>query len=101
MKFTKKPVVIEAIKFEYSRDGIENLKAFCGDALGNTNKDRHINAKGEAEIKTLEDGNTLKVTHIATEGDWIVKGVHGEFYAVKPDIFDETFEIFIDMGNLV
>lgn len=101
MKFRKKPVVVDAIKFEYSREGIEKLREFCGDALGNTNKNRHIEAKGEAEIKTLEDGNTLKVTHIATEGDWIIKGVAGEFYAVKPDIFEKTYEPFIDMGNLV
>jgi hypothetical protein len=34
----------------------------------------------------------LTVKHIATEGDWIIKGVQGEFYACKPDIFEQTYE---------
>ena len=100
-KFRKKPVVVEAMRFEYSREGIEKLQVFCGNCLGRTNKARHVGAKGEAEIKTLEDGRILKVTHIATEGDWVIKGINGEFYAFKPDIFEKTYELFIDMGNLV
>jgi hypothetical protein len=93
MKFRKKPVVVDAIQFEYSASGIEKLKEFCGDALGSTNKLRHPKAIGEAEIRTLEDGVTLTVKHIATEGDWIVKGVLGEYYPVKPDIFEATYEL--------
>jgi hypothetical protein len=92
MKFRKKPVVVDAIRFEYSASGIEKLKEFCGDALGSVNKLRHPKAIGEAEIRTLEDGVHLTVKHIATEGDWVVKGVQGEFYAVKPSIFAETYE---------
>ncbi len=92
MKYRKKPVEIEALQFEYSETGIEKLKEFCGPALGKTFKNRHPNAKGEAEIGTLEDGVHLTVKHIATEGDFIIKGVQGEFYACKPDIFWQTYE---------
>lgn len=92
MKFRKKPVVIEAVKFEYSEKGIAELRLFCGSALGTTRKDRSLLAIGEAEIGTLEDGVSLTVKHIATEGDWIIKGVQGEFYACKPDIFEQTYE---------
>lgn len=92
MKFRKKPVVIEAIRFEYTKNGIEKLKQFCGDALGNVNKNRHPDAKAEAQICTLEDGVHLTVKHIATEGDWIIKGVQGEFYPCRPDIFEATYE---------
>ena len=92
MKFRKKPVVIEAIQFVYSEEGIAALKEFCGAALGKTNKYRHFSAQGEAEIGTLEDGVNLTVKHIATEGDWIIKGVQGEFYPCKPDIFEATYE---------
>jgi hypothetical protein len=92
MKFRKKPVVIEAIQFEYSSIGIEKLKAFCGSTIGNIRKARHPGALGEAEIGTLEDGINLTVKHIATEGDWIIKGIQGEFYACKPDIFEATYE---------
>ena len=92
MKFRKKPVVIDAVQFVYSERGIAELRQFCGSALGQTRKDRHITAVGEAEIGTLEDGVNLTVKHIATEGDWIIKGVQGEFYACKPDIFEQTYE---------
>jgi hypothetical protein len=92
MKFRKKPVVIDAVQFTYNEQGIAALKEFCGDTLGNIRKDRHPTAKGEAEIGTLEDGVHLTVKHIATEGDWIIKGVQGEFYACKPDIFEATYE---------
>jgi hypothetical protein len=92
MKFRKKPVVIDAIQFIYTEEGIAKIKEFCGSALGNVRKERHMSALGEAEICTLEDGAYLKVIHIATEGDWIIKGVQGEFYACKPDIFESTYE---------
>lgn len=92
MKFRKKPVVIEAVQFKYSEEGISELRRFCGEALGVVRKERHITAVGEAEIGTLEDGVHLTVKHIATEGDWIIKGVQGEFYACKPDIFEQTYE---------
>lgn len=36
--------------------------------------------------------NTLEGPLIASPGDWIVKGVHGEKYPVKPDIFNKTYE---------
>lgn len=90
--YRKKPVVIEAVKFVYSKEGIEELKAFCGPYLLQTNKNRHIGAIGEAHIGTLEDGNVLQVDHIATEGDYIIKGVAGEFYACKSEIFEATYE---------
>ena len=92
MKFRKKPVVIEAVRFIYNEQGMIALKAFCGTALGNVRKERHPTALAEAEIGTLEDGVHLTVKHVATEGDWIIKGVQGEFYACKPDIFEQTYE---------
>lgn len=90
-KYRKKPVVIEAVKFEYSIHGIEVVTNFCGDSLGDHGKCRHIGAKGWAHIRTLEDGNNI-IKHIATEGDMIIKGVNGEFYPCKPDIFEKTYD---------
>jgi hypothetical protein len=76
MKYRKKPVVIEAIQFlepEY-----QALKTFC------------------PQFKFVDSFNgyidTLEGTMSATEGDWIIKGVHGEFYPCKPDIFAKTYE---------
>jgi hypothetical protein len=91
MKFRKKPVVIDAVQFKFNDASISQLEEFCGEALGNIRKE-HDNSPAEAEIGTLEDGVHLTVKHIATEGDWIIKGVQGEFYACKPDIFKQTYE---------
>ena len=95
-KFRKKPVVIDAVEFIYSQEGLDALRDFCGNSLGNFGKPRHPEAKGWAEIRTLEDGDEFSqvetARHVATEGDWIIKGVKGEFYACKPDIFEATYE---------
>lgn len=92
MRFRKKPVEIEAVQFEYTDEGIERLKQFCGTSLGIIRKARHPDAKAEAEIGTLEDGSYLKVEHFATEGDWVIRGIQGEYYPCKPDIFEATYE---------
>lgn len=82
MKFRKKPVVIEAIPFD-SGD-ISAIAAFIGYI-----PDANFNGTGEPQeliIKTLEG------EHIASRGDMIIKGVKGEFYPCKPDIFEATYE---------
>ena len=89
MKFQKKPVVIEAMQFTYPPP--KSLTEWCP-ALRNIRKDRHPGAIGEADVVTLEDGSDGRAKHVATEGDWIIKGVAGEFYPCKPDIFAATYE---------
>ena len=89
-RYVKLPIPVEAIQFEYTYDGILALQQFCGESLGNVCKD----TIGEAEIGTLEDGEFLKVKHIATEGDYIVKGPNGEFWPVRKLIFESTYEEF-------
>jgi hypothetical protein len=92
MKFVKRPVVVEAIQFEYNEECINKLKEFLGESAGRVVKNRHPGAIAEFEIVTLEDGKFLSAKHVATEGDWIIKGVQGEFYACKSDIFEQTYE---------
>ena len=94
MKYRKKPAVIEAVKFEYSKNGIEKVRDFCGSAARSFGKSRHMGAIGWAEIVTLEDSveGSPKAKHIAQEGDYIIKGISGEFYPCKPDIFHATYE---------
>lgn len=91
-RYRKKPVEIDAMRFEYTHECLKELKEWMGDSFGRYTKDRHPLARGELEVRTLEDGVNLKATHIATEGDYIIRGVHGEFYACKPDIFEKTYE---------
>ena len=85
-------MALEAVEFKYEHKCIEFLKVWMGDSFGRCNKARCMDAIGELEVKTLEDGKVLKATHIATEGDFIVKGVEGEFYPVKPNIFWKLYE---------
>lgn len=91
-QFRKVPVQLEAVEFKYDHKCIEFLKGWMGDSFGTTHKWRHPDAVGELEIRTLEDGNVLRASHVATEGDFIVKGVEGEFYPVKPNIFWKLYE---------
>jgi hypothetical protein len=78
-KFRKKPVVIEAV-----RNGPDLLPADLHAFLGSFDGAR---VDGRAIlIRTLEGEMR------ADEGDWIIKGVKGEFYPCKPDIFDATYE---------
>lgn len=91
-RFRKVPVQLEAVEFKYESKCIEFLKTWMGESFGTTHKWRHPDAVGELEIRTLEDGKCLKATHIATEGDFIIKGVEGEFYPVKPNIFWKLYE---------
>lgn len=76
MKFVKKPVEIEAI--QYSGANATVINAFT------EGKSYPIN--GKLIIPTLEGEMQ------ATEGDWIIKGVNGEFYPCKPDIFEKTYD---------
>ncbi|HEL1668187.1 TPA: hypothetical protein U1405_000020 [Streptococcus suis] len=77
VKYKKKPVVIEAIRFTGSN--YEEIREFIGK---NT-----LCSDLSIVIPTLE-GNM-----VAQKGDYIIKGVHGEFYPCKPDIFNETYEV--------
>ena len=91
IRYVKKPVEIDAVKFEYTDDCLSFLKEWLGSEFKSSGKDRYPAAIGWLEIGTLEDGDS-QVKHIASEGDYIIKGVQGEFYACKPDIFHKTYD---------
>ena len=85
MKFRKKPVVIEAVQL--TRNYFSNALNFVKtDMVGNYCSGEFSEDDCYMEIKTLEG------TMTASEGDWIICGVSGEFYPCKPDIFDATYE---------
>ena len=100
MKYRKKPVVIEAVQFTREMaEGIQTLPdgvKFCQRSLAANGKfpeycndgiylknfttcHRHI-------IETLEGNFRVDI------GDWVIKGIKGEFYPCKPDIFEMTYE---------
>ena len=81
--YRKKPVVIDAFHFNMeSLKELEELREFLKDAYVDIN---YLN-EGKIYIETLEG------TMCANEGDYIIKGVRGEFYPCKPDIFELTYE---------
>ena len=84
MKYRKKPVVIEAIQFV---DEPEQLQKLCDFMNIDTLK---ISYKCSDEPKLFID--TLEGPMQASVGDYIIKGVKGEFYACKPDVFELTYE---------
>ena len=84
-KYKKKPVEIEAVQF--TRDNVEEIKEFTEGNAINFRTERCINGKSYCEIKILEG------TMTATEGDYIIKGVNGEFYPCKPDVFEKIYEL--------
>ncbi len=78
-KFRKKPVVIEAV--QWMGENVEEVGVFFEQS------DREWGRRGDVwSIITLEG------TMDANVGDWIIKGVKGEFYPCKPDIFEQTYE---------
>ena len=89
MKYRKKPVVIEAV--EWTGDNLKEIIDFSG---------LHPSAKKwsweEYEAVVKKEG--LKIFTLESQvflcsvGDFIIKGVKGEFYACKPDIFEATYE---------
>jgi len=83
-KFRKKPVVIEAIKYqaELGNNRIVNWLAQQG-----ANISDWLFFDGEITIPTLEGRMNV------SDGDWIIKGVKGEFYPCKDDIFQTTYEL--------
>lgn len=75
-QYRKKPVVIEAI--QWNEKELMLLNEFVSDSL--------LIVANNVIIRTLE--GDMKVNN----GDYIIKGVKGEFYACKPDIFEQTYE---------
>ena len=86
-RFRKKPVVIEAVQLPLAMNTGTDIAQWgrIGEWLGAGGKWTMADG-GKIEIETLEGVMT------ASPGDWIIKGVKGEFYPCKPDIFAATYE---------
>lgn len=91
-KFRKKPIVIESIQWT-GRNEME-IADFIG-GLTQVRRPTHIH---ERELDDIPNEAytiiipTLEGDMTASRMDWIIKGVNGEFYPCKPDIFEKTYE---------
>jgi len=83
MQYRKKPVVIEAVQYEGTPESVNAVRDFVGDSLIFVDT---VNRSGYYAIKTLEG-----IMRIET-GDYVIRGVKGEFYPCKPDIFKATYD---------
>ena len=80
-KYRKKPVVIGAVEWDGKAKTISMLAPF-----ENVTEAPTINEDGTLDITTLEGVMTANV------GDYVIRGVQGEIYPCKPDIFAQTYE---------
>ncbi len=86
MKYRKKPVVVEAIQYKFS----STLN--FDDCYSNINDIKKF-TNGSIKLKNaLVIIPTLEGEMLVSGGDYIIKGVNGEFYPCKPDIFHKTYE---------
>lgn len=83
-KYRKIPVVIEAV--QWTGDNIKEIYDFTLNDKNNRSITITDNPEKAIYIETLE--GTMK----ASEGDYIIKGVQGEIYPCKPNIFEQTYE---------
>jgi hypothetical protein len=81
VRFRKKPVVIEAVQLDGTPEGCRRVHDFLGWEHNDAG-----NCPGPITIDTLEGDMWCEI------GSWVIKGVQGEFYPCKPDIFAATYE---------
>lgn len=86
MKYISKPKTIEAI--QWTGKNIEEISSFVGDSL------MPIERRPDYDLKI----KTLEGVMVADKFDFIIKGIKGEFYPCKPDIFEASYEK-IDENN--
>ena len=86
MKYRKKPVVIEAVQLRWDTWSEMCEHAKVGKIIDGQPEGQLDGEKIALAIPTLEG------VMIANENDWVIRGVAGEIYACKPDIFEQTYE---------
>lgn len=90
-RYRKRPVVVEALKYMGTNASLNELSSWMGRQLETLNVDAQgqimVGGLMRVEIKTLEG------TMVAEPGDYVIKGVAGEFYPCKPEIFLGTYEL--------
>jgi hypothetical protein len=87
MRYRKKPVEVEVVQFtDGTPETLQEIYNFCGGII----TDFSDPFKPVIKIETLEG------TMNASIGDYIIKGIKGEFYPCKPDIFEKTYELLIE-----
>ena len=90
MKYRKKPVVVEALQWDGTRAGVDTVRAWAPDLNTISLVTNRLNEVTSWRIGTLEG------LHTVSKFDFIIKGVAGEYYPCKPDIFRATYDSIDD-----
>jgi len=106
MRYRKRPVVIEAVQLTW--DTWSEICDFAGVGKLQDGKPEgcYVGADGKALPGDQVSDRmgllipTLEGLMVASENDWIIKGVKGELYPCKPDIFEQTYEPVISLGTM-
>lgn len=86
-RYRKKPVVIEAI--QWNRMNYDEIREFTNNTATYHEWFQHNESGVNKNLLTIP---TLEGNMTASDGDYIIKGINGEFYPCKPDIFEKTYE---------
>lgn len=98
-RYRKRPIVIEAIQLRWDTwDEMCNF-AEVGKLVDGKPEGTFLDTEGQPVDEFPGDEGslglfipTLEGVMIGCENDWIIKGINGEFYPCKPDIFEKTYE---------
>lgn len=89
MNFRKKPIVIQAIRWEGGEYGC--LETFCG---RNWNRADAVDEVGPADKENVVVFNSLENQWLNVPvGFWIIRGIKGELYPCEPEVFAATYEL--------
>ena len=98
-KYRKKPVVIEAVQFVVTSKTqrkygvtIEHNMPEIANFMGGITHERTFPQEGNPNGRVCIEIETLEGTMYADVNDYIIKGINGEFYPCKPDIFAKTYD---------
>jgi hypothetical protein len=95
-RYRKKPVVIEATQWDGSVTGATTILEWIFDSKP-SGAGRYVDSESNAHLSGEPTGDLIKLdtlegTMSAQPGDFIIRGIKGEFYPCKPDIFEATYE---------
>lgn len=92
-KYRKKPVEIEAMQWDGSWDSIVEIRRWAYNHCGDCTLEIVGTGSEEDKYKPIYvECHTLEGSLNVSTNDWIIRGVQGEFYPCKPDIFEATYE---------
>lgn len=89
-QFRKKPVIIEAI--QYNNLNRAEIETFVGKKLNQELESETAYLAGQGSPKFSLSIDTMEGVMKAMPNDWIIKGINGEFYPCKHDVFEKTYE---------